>query len=76
VSEASADPLADARTLAQEHGLLILEKEDRIYDRQLLIHRQVTVWIVYRKVAGGRATRIGKRRNAAELLRLVRRCLA
>lgn len=71
-SPTATDPLAHAKELCRSHGLFIVEKRDRIYDRRELVHREVTVWIVYRELAGRGRTRLGKRRDPAALLRFVR----
>lgn len=71
-SPADPDPLAHAKELCRQHGLFIVEKRDRIYDRRELVHREVTVWIVYRELAAGGRTRLGKRRDPAAVLRFVR----
>jgi hypothetical protein len=74
-SAPETDPLADAHAIAKAHHLFILERRDRVYDRRERCHREVTVWIVYRRSAHGAHVRLGKRRDPAELLRFVRRCV-
>jgi len=69
-----ADPLADAHALAKAHRLFIVERHDRVYDREACRYVQFTIWIVYRRAAAGcdRGVRLGKRRNPAALLRFIR----
>lgn len=71
-SPAAPDPIADARQLAKNHGLFIVEDHDRIYDKKEARHRYVTVWIVYRGMRPARPVRLGKRRDPRSLLRYLR----
>jgi hypothetical protein len=71
----SADPIADAHVLCQQHRLFIVAKRDWIFDKNEGRHRDVPVWIVYRKAAGEgcRPLRLGKRRDPDAVLRFVRK---
>jgi len=59
--------LWEARQLAEAHHLFIVEVHDTIHQQQ------VTAYVLYRRgINGGRGVRLGKRRDPAALLRLVK----
>jgi hypothetical protein len=66
-----AQALAIARSIAAEHQLFITEQVDVRADGA-----RVTVWILYRKLAEGRRTRLGKRSSPAALLSAVKKAAA
>jgi len=63
------NPLEAARDLARAHRLFIADVHEQLHGHW------VPAWVVYRRMAGGRMTRIGRRSNPAELLRFVRQLI-
>lgn len=66
-----AQALAIARSIAEEHQLFFTEQVDVKRDGA-----RVTVWVLYRKLADGRRTRLGKRSSPAALLSAVKKAAA
>lgn len=59
--------LWEARELCKAHGLYLVEVQDKVGEQYL------TAYLLYRKnPAGGRGIKIGKRRDPADALRLVK----
>ena len=59
--------LWEVRELCQAHGLSFIEVQDKMGEHY------ITAYILYRKgLNGGPGIRVGKRRDAADLLRLVK----
>lgn len=59
--------LFEARELAGRHGLYVIEVQDNHGERY------VTAYVLFRRnPAGGRGQRIGKRRDPADVLRLIK----